>query len=188
MLISRDSFSVFPRITMAIFNSVLSALMEDEINHGVNDRTVLLLQNHSLTYSVLALSFDTAMYLLINDQFNILSYLFIFGVSVFDIQRILERYKTKLNQQSSFLVNGDVRVHFNKVLLSHFSQPDLGEHRRLRYLECRQRCLEVCGAASKEGDVFFRVEDSSRNGGPCAPPALHRASPAERAYERTLHR
>lgn len=100
---------------MAVYNSVLSSLMEDEISRGVNNTTSLLLSNVSFTYSVLALSFDTAVYLLINNQFDIVSRLSTFGVTPFDIQRILERFIDKLNQQSSYLVNGDVRSHYNKV-------------------------------------------------------------------------
>lgn len=110
-------FSIIIRLTMAVYNSVLSSLMEDEISRGVNNTTSLLLSNVSFTYSVLALSFDTSVYLLINNQFDIVSRLSTFGVTPFDIQRILERFIDKLNQQSSYLVNGDVRAHYNKVLV-----------------------------------------------------------------------
>lgn len=102
-------------MTLAIFNSVLSALMEDEMAQGVTESTGLLLSNHAFTYSVLALSFDTSVFLQINNQFDIVSRTATFGLTPFDIQRILERFVNKLNHQSSYLINGDVRNHFNKV-------------------------------------------------------------------------
>ena len=112
------ALTVIPcRLTLAVFNSVFSSLMEDEFSRGVTERTSLLLTNYSFTYSVLALSFDTAVYLLINNQFDILSYLSTFGVTVFDIQKILERFINKLNQQSSYLIYGDVLHHYVKVFL-----------------------------------------------------------------------
>lgn len=122
-------------MTLVIFNSVLSSMMEDEILRGVNDSTGQLLSNHALTYSVLALSFDTAVYLLINNQFDIMSYLPTFGVTAFDIQRILDRFVEKLNQQSSYLVNGDVRSHYNRVLLYNPYDIDYGNNHRFCYLD-----------------------------------------------------
>ena len=60
-------------------------------------------------------SFDTSVYLLINNQFDILLRLDTFSVKPFDLLRVLDRYVDKLNQQSSFLVNGDVRAHYTTV-------------------------------------------------------------------------
>ena len=103
------------RMTLAVFNSVLSCLMEEEIMRGISEQTTQLLTNHAFTYSILALSFDTAIYLLINNQFDILTQLTTFDITAFDLQRILDRFVDKLNQQSSYLVNGDVRQHYNRV-------------------------------------------------------------------------
>ena len=100
-------------------------MMEDEIKNGVIEGVPRLLMNRSFTYAVLALwfvlgilvmsSFDTAVYLLINNQFDILLRLDAFSVKPFDVLRVLDRYVDKLNQQSSFLVNGDVRMHYTHV-------------------------------------------------------------------------
>ena len=60
------------RMTLAVFNSVLSCLMEEEIMRGISEQTTQLLTNHAFTYSILALSFDTAIYLLINNKIKIL--------------------------------------------------------------------------------------------------------------------
>ena len=102
-------------MTLAVFNLLLSSLMEEEINRGVSEQTTQLLTNHAFTYSILALSFDTAIYLLINNQFDILTQLTTFDITAFALQRILDRFFDKLNQQSSYLVNGDVRQHYNRV-------------------------------------------------------------------------
>ena len=37
------------RMTLAVFNSVLSSLMEEEINRGVSEQTTQLLTNHAFT-------------------------------------------------------------------------------------------------------------------------------------------
>ena len=111
-------------MSLAIFNSVLSSLMEDEMSRGINENTGLLLSNHAFTYSVLALSFDTSVFLLINNQFDIVSRANTFGLTPFDLQRILEHFVNKLNQQSSYLINGDVRAHFNKVFSYYFFDVD----------------------------------------------------------------
>lgn len=121
-------FCVSSRMSLAIFNSVLSSLMEDEMSRGINENTGHLLSNHAFTYSVLALSFDTSVYLLINNQFDIVSRANTFGLTPFDIQRILEHFVNKLNQQSSYLINGDVRAHFNKVQLRSLCYVDQRHH------------------------------------------------------------
>ena len=121
-------------MTLAIYNSVLSCMMEDEIKSGVIEGIPRLLMNRSFTYAVLALgfvfdilvmhSFDTSVYLLINNQFDILLRLDAFSVKPFDVLRVLDRYVDKLNQQSSFLVNGDVRSHYTTVRPGYESQAD----------------------------------------------------------------
>lgn len=55
--------------------------------------------------------------MLLNNNFNILEHLHLFSVSPFDLQRVTDRFTDKLNQQSSQLVIGDVRNHFNRVLV-----------------------------------------------------------------------
>ena len=60
-------------------------------------------------------SYDTSIYLLVNNNFDIFSSLLLFSVSPFDLQRVTDRFTDKLNQQSSQLVIGDVRNHFNRV-------------------------------------------------------------------------
>ena len=104
------------KMTLAIFNAVLSSMMEDEIQNGVTDRTVELLRHHQFTFSVLALSYDTAIFLSINNNFDIVDQLSLFSISPFDLQRVTDRFTEKLNQQSSFLVTGDIRNHFNRIL------------------------------------------------------------------------
>ncbi|KAM7457947.1 hypothetical protein BLSTO_01284 [Blastocystis sp. subtype 1] len=103
------------KLTLAIFNSVLAALMDDVIIGGNKERALALLTNQSMTHSVLALSYDTSIYLLINNQFDILSRLSAFGVTTFDILRILEKFVQKLNQQSYYLIAGDVRNHYTRI-------------------------------------------------------------------------
>ena len=44
-----------------------------------------------------------------------------FDITAFDLQRILDRFVDKLNQQSSYLVNGDVRQHYNRVSILLFN-------------------------------------------------------------------
>ena len=117
---------IHSRLTLAIFNSVLAALMDDVIIGGNKERALALLTNQSMTHSVLALryfrvmhftcSYDTSIYLLINNQFDILSRLSAFGVTTFDILRILEKFVQKLNQQSYYLIAGDVRNHYTRVM------------------------------------------------------------------------
>ncbi len=121
-----DSGVIHSRLTLAIFNSVLAALMDDVIIGGNKERALALLTNQSMTHSVLALrlfqimhftcSYDTSIYLLINNQFDILSRLSAFGVTTFDILRILEKFVQKLNQQSYYLIAGDVRNHYTRVM------------------------------------------------------------------------
>lgn len=113
-------------MTMAIFNSVLSSMMEEESSHSTPKQLIDLLHHKQFINSVLALSFfflffplissyDTSIYLLVNNNFDILSSLILFSVSPFDLQRVTDRFTDKLNQQSSQLVIGDVRNHFNRV-------------------------------------------------------------------------
>ena len=61
-------------------------------------------------------SFDTSVYLLINNQFDITTRLDTFSIKAFDIQRVIDRFVDKLDQQSSYLVKGDVRTHFSKMM------------------------------------------------------------------------
>ena len=114
------------RMTMTIFNSVLSSMMDEESSHSTPKQLLDLLHHKQFINSVLALSYsffffslissyDTSIYLLINNNFDILSYLTLFSVSPFDLQRVIDRFTDKLNQQSSQLVIGDVRNHFNRV-------------------------------------------------------------------------
>lgn len=101
-------------------------MMEEESSHSTPKQLVDLLHHKQFINSVLALSFilsvfplissyDTSIYLLVNNNFDILSSLPLFSVSPFDLQRVTDRFTDKLNQQSSQLVIGDVRNHFNRV-------------------------------------------------------------------------
>lgn len=113
-------------MTIVIYNSVLSSLLEDELRKGHAATLTNILLMHPFTHTILALSyfffislmhsFDTAVYLLINNQFDITKRLDAFSLKAFDIQRMVDRFVATLDQQSSYLIKGDVRLHFVRMV------------------------------------------------------------------------
>ena len=113
-------------MTIVIYNSVLSSLLEDELRKGHAATLASILLMRPFTHTILALSyfffisltysFDTAIYLLINNQFDITTRLDSFSLKAFDIQRMVDRYVATLDQQSSYLIKGDVRLHFVRMV------------------------------------------------------------------------